>query len=189
MPAWHAIGAHEMGKMSQSDIKTDAHMCIQGHTHTHTEPGLRNPAWITTSGHLARPAWVTGHSIPSCPSISHLTGHPAMPCVINLLIFLWLKKKINTALGSAMLPEPSLCSENKVCSPRPFLQKCFLVLTVSRGTDLRMCQPVGHAEGRALKGGTGQEAEPICRRLLWALGNWSFSCFSHIVGVTLSIRT
>jgi hypothetical protein len=121
MPAWHAIGAHEMGKMSQSDIKTDAHMCIQGHTHTHTEPGLRNPAWITTSGHLARPAWVTGHSIPSCPSISHLTGHPAMPCVINLLIFLWLKKKnqYSTWVSHAARAEPVLRKQGLLAQAFP----------------------------------------------------------------------
>lgn len=56
MPAWHAIGAHEMGKMSQSDIKTDAHMCIQGHTHTHRagaeEPRLDHHIWALGTASL-----------------------------------------------------------------------------------------------------------------------------------------
>lgn len=111
-----------------------------------------------------------------------------MPCVINLSSHFSLvkKKKSIQHLGQPCCQSRACAQKTRFARPGLFLQKCFLVLTVSRGTDLRMCQPVGHAEGRALKGGTGQEAEPICRRLLWALGNWGFSCFSHIVGVTLS---
>lgn len=56
MPARHAVGAHEMGKMSQSDLKTDAHICIQGHTHTHTagaeEPLLDHHIWTLGTASL-----------------------------------------------------------------------------------------------------------------------------------------